>query len=102
MSSYRRRQLREDDAAAVAALFVEGHGETRRMDAGEILEWFNNDALKRENLLVLTRDDDVPFAYFDLWFEPDGNVDIDAAAPGSWDEAYTEAEAMSQDGGAKT
>jgi ribosomal protein S18 acetylase RimI-like enzyme len=101
MSSYLRRQLREDDAAAVAALFVEGHGEARRMDAGEIVEWFNNDALERGNLLVLTRED-VPFAYFDLWFEPDGNVDIDAAAPGAWDEAYTEAEALARSGGGTT
>ena len=101
MSSYLRRQLREDDAAAVAALFFEGHGKARRMDAGEIVEWFNNDALKRENLLVLTRDD-VPFAYFDLWFEPDGNVDIDAAAPGAWDEVYAEAEALARERGAVT
>jgi ribosomal protein S18 acetylase RimI-like enzyme len=102
MSSYRRRELREDDAAAVAALFVEGHGESRRMDAGEILEWLDNDALEQENLLVLTRDDDVPYAYFDLWFEPDGNVDIDAAAPGAWDDAYAEAEAIARERGATT
>jgi ribosomal protein S18 acetylase RimI-like enzyme len=102
MSSYRRRQLREDDAAAVAALFVEGHGESRLMDDGEILEWLRNDTLKNENLLVLTRDDDVPFAYFDLWFEPDGNVDVDAAAPGAWKEVYSEAEDLARERGGRT
>jgi ribosomal protein S18 acetylase RimI-like enzyme len=102
MSSYRRRPLREDDAAAVAALFLEGHGDARRMDAGEILEWFYNETLKRENLLVLTRDDDVPFAYFDLWFEPDGNVDVDAAAPGAWAEAYSDAEVLARERGGTT
>ena len=99
MSSFRRRPLEDRDADAVARLFVEGHGEARRMDAGEIREWLANESLKPENLLVLTGADDVPRAYFDLWFEPDGTVDADVAAPGCWDIAYAEAEEATRERG---
>jgi hypothetical protein len=64
MSSSQLRLLREDDADAVAALFVEGWGESRRMDGAEIREWFNNEALKPENLLVLEDEGHVA-GYFD-------------------------------------
>ena len=43
------RQLREDDAEAVAALFAEAWGESRRMDGDEIREWLGNESLKPEN-----------------------------------------------------
>ena len=98
MSSYLVRQLREEDADRVAALFVEGHGEARRMDGGEIRDWLANESLKPENLLVMERDGE-PLAYFDLWFEDDGTVDADVAAPHAWGEAYTEAERLSRERG---
>ena len=56
MSSSLVRQLREEDADAVAALFVTAWGESRRMDGGEIREWVGNQALKPENLLVVERE----------------------------------------------
>jgi mycothiol synthase len=90
MSSSLLRQLREDDADAVASLFVEAWGEHRRMDGAEIREWFNNQALNPENLLVLEEDGRV-VGYFDVWVEEDV-ADLDVAAPGFWDEAFDHAE----------
>lgn len=99
MSSSQLRQLREDDADAVAALFVEAWGESRRMDGAEIREWFNNQALKPENLLVLEREGRVA-GYFDVWIEEDV-ADLDLAAPGFWDEAFDHAENRARALGAK-
>jgi mycothiol synthase len=90
MSSSQLRQLREDDADAVAALFAEAWGESRRLDGAEIREWFNNQALKPENLLVLEQDGRT-VGYFDVWVEDDV-ADLDVAAPGCWDDAYDHAE----------
>ena len=92
MSSYSVRELREDDADAVAALFVESYGDARRMDGDEVRDWLRNAALKRGNLLVLADADDRPAAYFDVWPDPGGAVDLDVAAPASWPDAYDEAE----------
>jgi mycothiol synthase len=99
MSSSQPRQLREDDADAVAALFGEAWGDARRMDGAEIREWFNNQALKPENLLVFEREGRVA-GYFDVWIEEDV-ADIDLAAPGFWDEAYDHAENRARALGAK-
>lgn len=99
MSSLQVRPLRKEDAEDVARLFVESHGESRRMDAGEIEEWIRNEALNPEHLLVLA-DGDRIVGYFDLWLEEE-NVDIDVAAPGIWDEAYGHAENMARALGAK-
>jgi ribosomal protein S18 acetylase RimI-like enzyme len=99
MTSSRLRQLREDDADAVAALFVEAWGDARRMDGGEIREWLDNKALNPENLLVLERDAEV-VAYFDVWLEDDV-ADLDVAAPGFWDEAFDHAESRASALGAK-
>jgi ribosomal protein S18 acetylase RimI-like enzyme len=99
MSSSQLRQLREDDADAVAALFIEAWGEARRMDGSEIREWFNNQALKPENLLVLEQDGR-PVGYFDVWIEDDV-ADLDVAAPGFWDEAFDHAENRARALGAK-
>jgi mycothiol synthase len=90
MSSSQLRQLREDDADAVAALFVEAWGESRRMDGAEIREWFNNQALKPENLLVLEHGGRA-VGYFDVWVKDDV-ADLDVAAPRFWDEAFDHAE----------
>ena len=43
MSSSQPRQLRAEDADAVAALFGEAWGEARRMDGEEIREWLMKD-----------------------------------------------------------
>ena len=99
MSSSRVRQLREDDGEAVAALFLAGHGEARRMDGDEIREWLANESLKPENLLVVERDGRV-VAYFDLWFEPDGTVDLDLTAPDMWEETLAEGERIARERGA--
>jgi mycothiol synthase len=99
MSSSRLRPLREDDADAVAALFVEAWGESRRMDGAQIREWFNNQALNPENLLVLEHEGRV-VGYFDVWVEEDV-ADLDVAAPGFWDEAFDRAENRARALGAK-
>src|SRR5260221_12750088 len=94
MSSSPLRPLREDDADAVAALFVEAWGEARRMDGEEIREWLDNQVLKPENLLVLERNGRV-VGYFDVWLEDDV-ADLDVAAPGCWDEAFDHAESRAR------
>ncbi|MDX6452222.1 MAG: mycothiol synthase [Gaiellaceae bacterium] len=99
MSSSQLRPLREDDADAVAALFVEAWGEARRMNGDEIREWFNNQALSPENLLVLEHEGRV-VGYFDVWIEDDV-ADVDVAAPGFWDEVFDHAENRARALGAK-
>jgi mycothiol synthase len=99
MSSSQLRQLREEDADAVAALFVEAWGESRRMDGADIREWIDNEALTPENLLVLERDGRV-VGYFDVWVKEDV-ADLDVAAPGFWDEAFDQAENRARALGAK-
>ncbi|MDX6477139.1 MAG: mycothiol synthase [Gaiellaceae bacterium] len=99
MSSLQRRQLRREDAEDVARLFVAGWGDLRRMDAGDICEWFDNEALKPSNLLVLVEDDRV-VGYFDVW--PEGETaDLDLAAPGFWGQAMDHAEDHARVLGAK-
>lgn len=86
-----RRELRAEDADAVAALFVEAWGDARRMDGDEIREWLRNEALKPENLQVLVEDDAV-VGYADVWIEPP-TMDLDAAARDRWAELFDWAEA---------
>ena len=99
MSSLRRRPLRPDDADAVAALFVSAFGEARQMDGDEIREWFDNQALEPENLVVL-EDDGRVVGYFDVWHEGE-TADVDLAAPGFWDEGLEHAEARVRELGAE-
>ena len=91
------RELRDEDADAVAALFLEAWGESRRMDGGEIREWLRNEALKPENLCVLVEDGAV-VGYVDIWIAA-GTVDIDAAAPGRWAEVFDWAETQAREQG---
>lgn len=93
------RELREEDADAVASLFVEAWGESRRMDGGEIREWLRNEALKPETLRVLVEDGEV-VGYVDIWIDA-GTMDVDAAAPGHWDEVFDWAEAQARTHGAE-
>ncbi len=84
------RELREQDADAVAELFVDAFGESRRMDGGEIREWLRNEALKPENLRVLEEDGAV-VGYVDIWVEPP-TMDVDAASIDRWAELFDWAE----------
>ena len=77
------RELRDADAEAVAALFVEAFGDARALDAEEIRSWLGNEDLKPENLRVLEQDGRV-VGYGDVWPEED-NVQLDVAAPGHWE-----------------
>jgi len=77
------RELRDADAEAVAALFVEAFGDARRRDAEEIRTWIDNEELKPENLRVLEEDGHV-VGYGDVWPEEDV-VQLDVAAPGHWE-----------------
>ena len=91
------RALREEDAVAVAALFVEAWGESRRMDGDEIRSWLRNEALKPENLRVLV-ENGVVAGYVDIWIDA-ATMDVDAAAPGHWDAIFdwAESQARAQD-----
>jgi mycothiol synthase len=91
MSSFRLRELTEDDADDVARLFVEAWGDARRMNGDEIRQWLANEALRAENLLVVVDADDRVVGYFDVWQEGE-SVDVDLAAPGIWDETLDHAE----------
>lgn len=84
MSSSRLREVREEDAEQVAALFVAAFGSTRHIDAEEIRTWLRNEELKPELLRVLELEDGRIVGYGDLWIEDDG-VALDAAAPGHWE-----------------
>jgi mycothiol synthase len=77
------RELRDADAEAVAALFVEAFGDARRLDAEEIRTWIDNQDIKPENQRVLEEDGRI-VGYGDVWPEDD-NVQLDVAAPGRWD-----------------
>jgi mycothiol synthase len=61
------------------------------MDGGEIREWLRNEALKPEHLCVLV-EDGVVTGYVDIWIAG-ATMDVDAAAPGRWDEVFSWAEA---------
>lgn len=77
------RELKDADAEAVAALFVEAFGDARRLDAEEIRSWLDNEDLKPENLRVLEENGRV-VGYGDVWPEDDV-VALDVAAPGRWE-----------------
>ncbi len=61
------------------------------MSGDEIREWFDNEALRPENLLVLVDDDDRVVGYFDVWVTRTSRLDVDMAAPGCWDETLRSA-----------
>jgi ribosomal protein S18 acetylase RimI-like enzyme len=96
MSSF-LRELREEDAAQVAALFVEAFGEARRLDAEEIRSWLRNDELKPEWLQVLEEDGRV-VGYGDVWVQDD-MVALDVAAPGHWGPFFDWAEELARQRG---
>lgn len=91
MSSSRLRELREEDAEQVAALFVGAFGESRQLDAEEVRSWLRNTEFRTEWLRVLDTDGGIA-GYVDIWPKDDA-LDIDAAASSRWDELFDWAEA---------
>lgn len=82
MSSSPLRPVTDEDAEAVAALFMQAFGDWRPTDAEEIRTWLRNEELDPENLRVLEIDGRV-VGYGDIWLDSD--VELDMAAPGHWD-----------------
>jgi len=92
MTSSLLRELREEDAEQVAALFVETFGEARKLDAREVASWLRDPDLRPENLRVLEERGRV-VGYCDI--APRGNVlFVDLVAPGRWAELLDWAEAQ--------
>jgi ribosomal protein S18 acetylase RimI-like enzyme len=90
MSSLRRRELREEDAEAVARLFAETFGGARSIDAAEIRTWLRNGEFESDWLCVL-EDGGRVVGYGDIW--PQGDVlELDAAAPRHWETLFDWAE----------
>lgn len=83
------RELREDDAEAVAQLFQEAFGESRALDAQEIRSWLDNAELKPEYLRVLEVDGRI-VGYGDI--SAGKVVQLDVAAPGYWEVFFDWAE----------
>jgi ribosomal protein S18 acetylase RimI-like enzyme len=90
MSSSQLRELRENDAEQVAALFLEAFGEARRLDAEEIRSWLRNDEIENDLLRVLEIDGRIA-GYGDLFVKPDV-IQLDVAAPGHWETFFDWAE----------
>jgi mycothiol synthase len=91
MSSSLLRELRDEDAEAVADLFVRTFGDARKLDAEEIRSWLRNRELQDDWLRVLEVNGRVA-GYGDVWPEDDG-LDLDVAAPGHWGVFFDWAEA---------
>jgi mycothiol synthase len=83
MSSSLLRELRADDADAVAALFVSAFGASRQVDAEEIRTWLDNTEFEPDWFRVLEEDGRV-VGYGDVW-PRDDDIQLDVAAPGRWE-----------------
>jgi ribosomal protein S18 acetylase RimI-like enzyme len=84
------RQLHEDDAEQVAALFLSAFGESRRLDPEEVRSWLRNGELDADWFRVLEIGGRV-VGYGDILVEPDV-VQLDVAAPGHWETFFDWAE----------
>lgn len=84
------RELREEDAVQVAALFVASFGDARKLDAEEVRSWFRNAELEPAWLRVLEEDGRV-VGYGDVHPQQSA-LDVDVAAPGRWDVFFDWAE----------
>jgi ribosomal protein S18 acetylase RimI-like enzyme len=82
MTSSRLRELREDDAEQVAALFAETFGEARKLDAREVASWLRDPDLRPEDLRVL-EEDGRAVGYCDVAVRKDA-LFVDLVAPGHW------------------
>jgi ribosomal protein S18 acetylase RimI-like enzyme len=76
------RELREEDADAVAGLFRVAFGDTRPIDAAEIVSWVRNQEMKPEWLRVMEENGCI-VGYGDIWVQ-DEEVALEVAAPGHW------------------
>src|SRR6478752_6152507 len=90
MPSLLNRELREEDAEQVAALFVDAFGGARKLDAHEVASWLRDPDLTHENLRVIEEDGRV-VGYCDIAPRRDA-LFIDLAAPGRWAEVLDWAE----------
>lgn len=95
MTSFPLRELRAEDAEAVAALFVGTFGDARKLDAEEIRTWVRNTELRDEWLRVLDADGRI-VGYGDIWPHDDA-LDLDVAAPGHWEVFFDWAEAEARE-----
>jgi mycothiol synthase len=100
MTSSLLRELRQEDAESVAALFAEAFGGARKLDAREVASWLRDPDLSSENLRVVEEDGRV-VGYGDV--APRGDIlFIDLAAPGRWGELIDWAEGQVTALGLKT
>jgi mycothiol synthase len=76
------RELRAEDADAVAGLFRAAFGNERPIDAAEIVSWVRNQEMKPEWLRVLEENGRI-VGYGDIWIQDD-EVALEMAAPGHW------------------
>jgi ribosomal protein S18 acetylase RimI-like enzyme len=90
MSSLVNRELREEDAEQVAALFAEAFGGARKLDANDVASWLRDPDLRREYLRVLEEDGRI-VGYCDIAPRRDA-LFIDLVAPGRWGELLDWAE----------
>ncbi len=90
MNSSRTRELREQDAEQVAALFADAFGDARKLDAREVASWLRDPDLQHENLRVLEEDGRI-VGYCDISARGD-LLFVDLAAPGRWAEVLDWAE----------
>jgi ribosomal protein S18 acetylase RimI-like enzyme len=90
MTSSLLRPLREEDAAAVAALFAETFGDSRMLDAREVESWLRDPDLDPGDLRVLEEDGRVT-GYCDIAVR-ENILFVDVAAPARWTELLDWAE----------
>jgi ribosomal protein S18 acetylase RimI-like enzyme len=82
MTSSLLRELREEDAGQVAALFGDAFGDARKLDAREVVSWLHDPSLRAEDFRVLEENGRV-VGYCDVAARKDA-LFVDLAAPGRW------------------
>jgi ribosomal protein S18 acetylase RimI-like enzyme len=91
------RELRTEDAEAVAALFVECYGRARLLDPEEVRSWLRNTEFEPAWLRVLEEDGRV-VGYGDIWPQ-ERDLTLDVAAPGRWEAFFDWAEREARERG---
>jgi mycothiol synthase len=94
------RELQKEDADAVLGLYRVAFGDTRPIDAAEIVSWVRNQELKAEWLRVLEEDGRI-VGYGDIWVQED-EVALEVAAPGHWLTFIEWAERRARDDGLRS